>query len=114
MAMAVSKMQNVGREIAKQAHFLPRPAAEASRDKSPGKQKFGALVPNTPPWRDNRVNTLDYASAPFVTQLIASRDTIPATRLQQRTMADHSATAYEAAEALPYTLPAGLYLETSI
>lgn len=113
MAFAVAKLQSIGREIAHQPQSLSRSRADSDRGTSNDRQKFGALVPTHTPRRDDRTNSLDYSSAPFIAQLIASRDT-PPTHLQHRMQSDRTANAYQAAEALPDQLPIGLYLEHSI
>jgi len=114
MALAVSKLQGIGRELATQSQLRSRDVVESKRDNSQGHQKFGALVPTYTPRRDDRVNALDYSSAPFVAQLIASRDADSPTHLQRRLQSDITAAAYETAEALPHQLPIGLYLEHSV
>ena len=114
MALVVTNISTVGREIAHQGRSGAKAVAEIAGDGLSGRQKFGALIPTETPRRDDRVNTLDYTSAPFVAQLIANRYADNPTRLQQRMDADTSAMAYEAAEALPRSLPTGLYLKTSI
>jgi len=113
MAFAVATLQSIGRDIAHHPQSVARARAESDREASGDHQKFGALVPTYTPRRDDRVNSLDYSSAPFIAQLIASRDT-PPTHLQHRMQSDRTANAYQAAEALPDQLPIGLYLEHSI
>lgn len=113
MAIAVSKLQIIGRDIAHRPQSLPRADAHSPHETFRDNQKFGALVPTYTQRRDDWVNNLDYSSAPFVAQLIASRD-VPPTHLQHRMLSDQTATAYEAAEALPDQLPIGLYLEQSV
>jgi len=114
MAMAVSKVQIIGREVAQQSRLPARPATDSAQDKPHKGQKFGALVARYAPHRDDRATALDYTSAPFVAQLIASRDAESQTRLQHRMMADRTAAAYQAAEALPDRLPIGLYMERTL
>lgn len=114
MAFAVSKVQNIGREIAPHAHALARPNPSTHRDTSEGREKFGSLVPIYTLQRDERIHSFDYTSSPFVAQLIASRDAESPTNLQLRMLSDSTASAYEQAEALPDRLPIGLYLEQSI
>lgn len=115
MSLGVSKITPVGRAIVKRSPTRPHDTAGSGEETGARPQAYGALVATAPaPRRDDRLISLDYASAPFVAQLIASRDAAAPSHLTRRFQADDAASAYRRADALADTLPAGLYARRAV
>ncbi|MEM1048777.1 MAG: hypothetical protein AAGL24_21685 [Pseudomonadota bacterium] len=115
MSLGVSKIHPVGRAVVKRSPTLPQTAAGSGEENAARPQAYGALVaPAAAPRRDDRSRSLDYANAPFVAQLIASRDAASPSHLSRRFQADDAASAYRHADSLADTLPTGLYARRAV